>query len=89
MGRKIDGKWRHPNHVAGRFGSVPLAPNKLGVPGWPPLSSLRDFVPVGAALLRVNTRSYTLSSLRDFQTQPWMAVSIGAAGLERRSRDSV
>ncbi len=50
------------------------------------LSSLRDFVPVGAALLRVNTRSYTLSSLRDFQTLAWMAVLIGAAGFERRSR---
>ena len=65
----------------------------LLVRGWSPnveiLSSLRDFVPVGAALLRVNTRSYALSSLRDFPTQAWMKMLIVATEAERRSRGIV
>ena len=59
MGRKVDGQWEHPIHVAGRFGPVRLASNKLCVlcvPRWSLSSVLmkppsRDvFVPISDAV---------------------------------------
>jgi hypothetical protein len=47
MGRKVDGQWGHPNHVAGRFGPVPLVSNNMECPELVPSQIRHSTLPNG------------------------------------------